>query len=225
MVATMHFEGAAARWSQSLHHRIWAATWTELCSWIYDKFSCGQHDSLIRQLFHIKQSEFVHGYIDRFTALVDQLISYGQSKADHHYFTTHFIDDLRDDIKSIVLAQRPVDHDTASTLALLQEEANFVRCRDFKKTDYTFKSKLTVGASLLPLPPPPPKLDKAHVPSSVVPHSTTEAPAVCNVGNKVVALRSYRKDCGLYQYCAQNISEVTNVLQLSNYMQYKNYGR
>jgi hypothetical protein len=39
-VATMHFDGVAARWLQSVHHR----------SWIHDRFGRDQHESLIRQL-------------------------------------------------------------------------------------------------------------------------------------------------------------------------------
>jgi hypothetical protein len=167
MVATMHFKGAAAHWLQSLHHHVRAATWTELCSWIHNRFSHDQHDSLLRQLFHIKQAGTVQDYIDRFTALVDQLIAYGQSEADHCYFTTIFIDGLRD-IKCIVLVQCPTDLDTASTLALLQEEANSAWRRDIRSPNYMFKPKLAAGASPLPLPPPP-KMDKTVIQPSVVP--------------------------------------------------------
>jgi hypothetical protein len=55
-VATMHFEGAAAKWLQSVHHTIRSASWSELSSWIHDRFGRDQHESLIRQLFHIKQT-------------------------------------------------------------------------------------------------------------------------------------------------------------------------
>jgi hypothetical protein len=50
----MHFEGLAARWLQSVNHQIRSTTWTELCSWIHDRFGRDQHESLICQLFHIK---------------------------------------------------------------------------------------------------------------------------------------------------------------------------
>jgi hypothetical protein len=54
-VATMHFQGSAALWLQSMDHCVRSATWKELCSWLHDCFVRDQHDSLIRQLFHIKQ--------------------------------------------------------------------------------------------------------------------------------------------------------------------------
>jgi hypothetical protein len=73
---------------------------------------------LIRQLFHIKQTTSVHDYIDRFTELVDQLVAYDHS-SDHRYYTTHFVDGLKDEIKSVILVQWPMDLDTACSLALL----------------------------------------------------------------------------------------------------------
>jgi hypothetical protein len=102
-VATMHFDGLAARWLQSVHHRIRVVTWSELSSWIYERFGKDQHESLIRQLFHIKQINIVQEYIDKFTELVDQLATYEHSASDHHYYTTHFIDGLKDDIQVVIL--------------------------------------------------------------------------------------------------------------------------
>jgi hypothetical protein len=89
-----------------------------VCSWIHDRFGRDQHDSLIRQLFHIKQTSTVQEYIDRFTELIDQLDAY-ENLPDHRYYTTRFVDGLRDDIRAIILIQRPTDLDTACTLALL----------------------------------------------------------------------------------------------------------
>jgi hypothetical protein len=47
-VASMHFEGSAAHWLQSVHRRIRIVTWTELCSRIHDRFCRDQHEALIR---------------------------------------------------------------------------------------------------------------------------------------------------------------------------------
>jgi hypothetical protein len=70
-VATMHFEGPAVRWLQSVQRRVNSAFWKELCSWIHERFGRDQHEILIRQLFHIRQSTTVQDYIDRFTELVN----------------------------------------------------------------------------------------------------------------------------------------------------------
>jgi hypothetical protein len=117
-VVTMHFEGAATCWLQSVDCKIHSASWSKVCSWIHDRFGRDQHESLIRQLFHIRQTSSVQDYIDRFTELVDQLVAY-EHIIDHRYYTTRFVDGLRDDIKSIILIQRPVNLNTACVLTLL----------------------------------------------------------------------------------------------------------
>jgi hypothetical protein len=43
---------------------------------IHDCFGRDQHEALIRQLFHIKQSGAVAEYVKQFSALVDQLSAY-----------------------------------------------------------------------------------------------------------------------------------------------------
>lgn len=56
-----------------------------------------------------------------YSTLMDQLFAY-ESVYDPLYFTTQFIDGLRDDIRVVVMGQRPGDLDTTCTIALLQEE-------------------------------------------------------------------------------------------------------
>jgi hypothetical protein len=65
-VASMHFEGPAARWLQSVEHRVKTASWSELCSWINDRFGRDQQELLIRQMYKIKQTGSVQEYIDKF---------------------------------------------------------------------------------------------------------------------------------------------------------------
>ena len=88
---------------------------------MHDRFDHDQHESLIRQLFHIRQITTVSDYLTRFTTLVDHLKAYSTTQ-DQLYFTMRFVDGLRHGIKSIVLLQQPKDLDTTATLALLQEE-------------------------------------------------------------------------------------------------------
>jgi hypothetical protein len=47
-VATMHFEGPAARWLQSVQRRVNSESWKELCSWIHDRFVRDQYETRIR---------------------------------------------------------------------------------------------------------------------------------------------------------------------------------
>jgi hypothetical protein len=65
-IAAMHSEGPAARWLQSVERRVWSATWTELCSWIHQRFSKDEHELLISQLYKIKHVGSVQDYIVKF---------------------------------------------------------------------------------------------------------------------------------------------------------------
>jgi hypothetical protein len=98
-------------------------------------------------------------YIDRYCELVEQLQSYNRY-TDPLYFTTRFIDGLKDYIKLVILVQRPRDLDTTCCLALLQEESATPTYQDIKRSDIGVSSKpYTRGAYPLPRPPPQQKRD------------------------------------------------------------------
>lgn len=109
-----------------------------------------------------------------------------------------FIDGLCDDIKSVILVQRPVNLDTACALALLQEAAHTSRRRDFCNSDGAL-----VGHSYPKLP--------AHV---TVPRwdkslggETSDVKSAIHTGSSfdsmVASLRAYRRARGLCQYYAE----------------------
>lgn len=107
-VSVMQFSGAAARWFQAVEKRLAHDSWPDLCKLVLKRF--GQ---------------------EQFSGLVDQLLAY-ESSTDSLYYATRFVDGLREDIRAVVLIQRPGDLDTACTLALLQEEvAEPARRREF----------------------------------------------------------------------------------------------
>jgi hypothetical protein len=121
-VATMHFTSSAKRWLQSVEHLLPTIDWSTFCTMIHDRFGRDQHELILRQLFHIKQTSTVTEYVEKFTKLVDQLKSYNPN-FDTLSLITRFVDGLRIDIRAVVLVARPSTLDTAFTLALLQEEA------------------------------------------------------------------------------------------------------
>lgn len=139
-VATMQFSGAAARWLQSVEYQLDHMSWEHFCALITKRFAKNQHQMLLRQLFHIRQSSSMSVYIDEFSQLVDQLNAY-QRMSDPLYYTMKFVDGLRDDIKAVVMLQRPKDFDTAAVLAQLQEEAGeMVKKHDYRKASTGFLS-------------------------------------------------------------------------------------
>jgi hypothetical protein len=132
-ISSMYFQGPAARWLQLVESRVKFVTWDMFCKLVHDRFGWDQQEILVRQLFHIKQSGTVAEYVEEFSQLVDQLSSY-TTTTDPLYYTLRFIDGLRDDIKFVVLVQRPADLDTACVLAALREEVGDpYKRRDYKK--------------------------------------------------------------------------------------------
>jgi hypothetical protein len=110
---------------------------------------------LLRLLFQIRQTGPVNEYIEQFVALVDDLKAYVKHP-DPLYYSQCFIDGLHDEIKSVVLVQRPSTLDTACVLAQLQEEVLGSAKRNYRRIEVGSASwpEWTRG---LPLPPPPPK--------------------------------------------------------------------
>uniref|UniRef100_A0A0A8YVJ7 Retrotransposon gag domain-containing protein n=1 Tax=Arundo donax TaxID=35708 RepID=A0A0A8YVJ7_ARUDO len=182
-----------------MDRRLKSATWPEFVKLLLDRFGRDQHELLIRQLFQIRQSGLVTDYIERFSELVDQLDAY-ESKTDPLYYTMHFIDGLRDDVKAMVLVQRPTDLDTACILAQLQEEvADSGRSKDFCKQEYSSSSKPTFKGSH----PLPPKVDKPPV-TSAEDRRGTEAACHRSPSEKLAALRAYRRAQGfVYEVCCE----------------------
>jgi hypothetical protein len=147
-VATMQMVDAAALWLQSVESQLESVSWEQFCIMVRDRFDRDQHELLVRQILHIRQTSSVSDYIARFTSLTDQLIAYNKG-VDPVYFVTRFIDGLRTEIRSVLLVQRPQNLDTACTLALLQEEAG--GHRDVSKSASSYYTKIPKTALPLPL--------------------------------------------------------------------------
>jgi hypothetical protein len=117
-VVSMHFKGPTTRWLQYVDHCIHTVNWSELCSWIHDCFGHDQHEILIRHLYCMKQLGSMQEYINKFSELIDQLNAYNCS-VDPLFYTTKFIDGLLEDIRSVIVVQRPPNLDIVCCLALL----------------------------------------------------------------------------------------------------------
>lgn len=75
---------------------------------------------MIRQFFHARQSNSVLEYVEQFDGLVHQFLAH-DSTIQAPMIVKRFIDGLKIEIRAPVLMQRPVDLDTACSLAILQE--------------------------------------------------------------------------------------------------------
>ncbi|CAD6273351.1 unnamed protein product [Miscanthus lutarioriparius] len=113
---------------------------------------------------------------------------------DKLYFTTRFVDGLREDIRSVVMVARPQNLDTAYTLTLLQEEALDQGIhKEFKCSEASpFARTATIkGALPLPLPPRRPQVVLDLVAEKRVPNKST------SIDDKLSTLRIYRRARGL----------------------------
>jgi hypothetical protein len=121
-VAPMHMEGGVARWFQSVERKVRQIPWSEFCALVHDRFSRDQHEALICQLFHIRQTSTVTKYVESFSMLVDQLAAY-EAEANPLYYAMRIVDGLKEDVKSVVMIQHSATLDATCALALVQEKA------------------------------------------------------------------------------------------------------
>ncbi|CAD6231683.1 unnamed protein product [Miscanthus lutarioriparius] len=141
-------------------------------------------------------------YIDHFAGLIDQLVAYGRS-TDPVFFAMRFVDGLRDDIRNTVHMQRPQTFDTASVLALLQEELqdpNWSK-ESRRPGSVPFGKPQLKRAFPLPLPPRVDKTDRgATEPVPIEDHRSR------GVDDKLHTLRDYCWARGLCIKCGEKWS-------------------
>lgn len=166
------------------------------------RFDKDEHEVFIHRLFRISQTMAVKEYVDQFSALVDNLVSYGHH-VDPLYFVQRFVHGLRDDIRDVVIVQRPSSLGTACVLALLQEEVT----TPAKRLDAHWPDLAWVARPPLkgPLPLPlPPRGDKLVMPDDVSHRTEQQCPRVMD--DKVATLRAYRCARGLCHRCTEKWS-------------------
>jgi hypothetical protein len=155
---------------------------------LHDRFGRDQHEVLFRQLFHIRQSGTVADYVECFSALVDQLAAYDTNDNPLHY-TMCFVDGLREDIKPMVMVQRPSTLDSACALALVQEEAVDSNKKFSSRKYDSFYSR---GAAK----------SVGSVPVPVAVSVDKQIGVVGSSDDKLKALKQYRRARGLCDRCA-----------------------
>ena len=120
-MAALNFSGPASIWLQSVKNKLSDYDWESFAALLCTRFGRDMHQHLIRQFYIIRQTTSVADYIERFESIMNHLVSHSDNTHPYFYLT-RFVEGLRRDIRAVVLVQRPPDLDTASVLALLQEE-------------------------------------------------------------------------------------------------------
>lgn len=119
--------------------------WDSFCTLLCTRFGRDRHQLLIRQFYTLKQLGTGADYIERFEHIMNNLLAYSDT-IHPLYFLTRFIEGLRNDIRAVVMVQRPSNLDAACALAALQEEV----AESIRPTPYRHPGRP------MPLPPPPP---------------------------------------------------------------------
>jgi hypothetical protein len=188
-VAAMQFEGDAAQWMSSVQHKFVRATWQEFCVEVLCRFGKNQHQSLVRKLYCLRQTGTVAAYITAFSALMDQLTAY-EPNPDMLHYTTRFIDGLKPAVRLLVAVQRPIDLDTAYSIALVQEELGDddleLESPRYQRPSSSHSSRHSRQSSL-----------------KFVDDSRHAEPAKSSGDDKLATLKAYRKAKGLCYVCGE----------------------
>jgi hypothetical protein len=96
-------------------------SWENFVRAVCNRFDRYEHNHLLRQFFHIKQTTNISEYVEQFSDIVHQLLAHDPSFAPT-VIANCFVDGLKRDIRAVVMMHRPQDLDTATSLAFLQEE-------------------------------------------------------------------------------------------------------
>lgn len=196
--AQMHFSGNADFWAQSLEYSVQDLAWPDLCKAICERFEKDQHNQLLRQFFRIKQHDGVAEYIEKFDNIVHQILAH-DPKFSVATITNRFVDGLKDEMRAIVLIHRPENLDTASSIALLQEESGKdPPKREFKKNDYGGAFKYRSSYTNVGSTSTTPKGAESG------PNSSRKGPDITRSSyseDKAATLMTYRKAKGLCYKC------------------------
>ncbi|WVZ96404.1 hypothetical protein U9M48_042044, partial [Paspalum notatum var. saurae] len=160
--AALNFSGAAATWLQTVEHKGRVHDWDLLCKLVFSRFDRDQYQLQLRQLDSLRQSGSVAEYLGQFEQLSHGVLLYNLSY-DDTYFVTRFLGGLKEEIRSAIALHRPQDVETASALALLQEEQlDQSRKRPLGRDFTKFVPRATVPVDKPKVPPaekPKPRAD------------------------------------------------------------------
>ena len=130
------------------------------------------------------------------------LHAYGHVTEDV-YYSMRFVDGIRHDIRSVVAVHRPVDFDTAASLALLQEQVVDPHSyRDIKKPDASASAR-PYAKGPHPLPTPPSIPDQCATPVLPAEKQLCEGKTP---EQRLVPLRAFCRAKGLCLKCAEKWS-------------------
>jgi hypothetical protein len=119
--ATLNFTGVAEAWLRTVELRGRFTSWDKLQQAVCVRFDRDQYFLHMKQLDSLKQTSSVTEYHAKFEQLAHSILLYNPSY-DDTFMVVRFLNGLKDEICAPMALHQPKDVDTASALALLQEE-------------------------------------------------------------------------------------------------------
>ena len=119
--AALNFHGAATSWLLTFERCGRVLDWDKFCAVVFEQFDKDQYHLQLWQLDALKQTGSVSEYLEHFEQLSHGILLYN-THYDDTYFVTRFLGGLQEEIRSVIALHRPTGVQTASALALLQEQ-------------------------------------------------------------------------------------------------------
>lgn len=187
--AALNFSGPAASWLQTIELRGGITSWDETRKAVCARFDKDQYQISLRHLDNLIQSGSVSEYYDTFEQLSHTILLYNPSY-DDTYFVTRFLSGLKDELRTPIALHRPTFVESASALALLQEEELLHQ----KKLG---SSRFSVPEFTKPVTKTFSQQDKQK------PKSEVKKPVDSKQPDKLEFLMAYRKQKGSYFKCGE----------------------
>jgi hypothetical protein len=118
--ATMNLEGNASKWYQAYKKNNTPTDWQSFCEVVEEKFGADDYRLAMTELLALRQTTTVEEYTTAFQALQFEITMHN-CHYDDMFFTPHYINGLKEEIRGIVEAQRPTTVDRASLIARVQQ--------------------------------------------------------------------------------------------------------
>lgn len=117
----MHLEGNAAKWYQAYKQSHKTITWLSFYVVVEQKFGADDYRTALTDLIALKQTGTVEDYTTQFQAPQFD-ISMHNGQYDELFFTSHYINGLKDDVRAGVEPQVPKTVDQAAVIAKIQQK-------------------------------------------------------------------------------------------------------
>jgi hypothetical protein len=162
--------------------------WTQLCEMVMKKYDKDPYQVLLRQLDSLRQTGSVLEYQETFEKIAHAVVLYN-SAYNETFFITRFVGGLKEEIRVPLMLHQPPDVDTASALALIQEQELDSSCAATSGRIFTRGALKNIATA---------DKNKQQDTVKVVPKVTRS-----ESDDKIAALRTFRHRNGLYFKCGE----------------------